>query len=125
MDNDKFFELYEINIACYYNSKKLLKIINDESTNISPTVSEMLKMYETNGDRIKKNDKAVYDKHYKLVKKILCKLFSGKEEKSLFLGHVDSYIKYIFNSVFDTTTNVEDNEYNVFLEKVAQQIFID
>ena len=46
MSDDNFFDLYKINIACYYNSKLILKIINDDSTNISPTVIEMIRSYE-------------------------------------------------------------------------------
>ena len=33
--NDIFFDLYKQNIACYYNNKKILKIINEGTTNIS------------------------------------------------------------------------------------------
>jgi len=82
MPDDNFFELYKINIACYYNSKLILKIINDDSSNISPTVIEMIGSYESNSEKIKKFDNEVYNEHYKYVKTILCKLFSEKEEPS-------------------------------------------
>ena len=82
MSDDNFFELYKINIACYYNSKLILKIINDDSSNISPTVIEMIGSYESNSEKIKIFDNEVYNEHYKYVKTILCKLFSEKEEPS-------------------------------------------
>ena len=89
MSNDKFFELYKINIACYYNSKKLLKIINDDSTNIPPTLSKILENYELNSDKIKKNNYDNYISHYRLVKTILCRLFNGNREKSILFGDLD------------------------------------
>lgn len=82
MSEDNFFDLYKINIACYYNSKLILKIINDDSSNISPTVIEMIGSYESNSEKIKIFDNEVYNEHYKYVKTILCKLFSEKEEPS-------------------------------------------
>ena len=82
MSDDNFFELYKINIACYYNSKLILKIINDDSTNISPTVIEMIGSYEINRAKMKNFDNEVYIKHHEYVKTILCKLFSEKEEPS-------------------------------------------
>lgn len=92
MSDDNFFELYKINIACYYNSKLILKIINDDSTNISPTVIEMIGSYETNSAKIKKFDNEVYDEHHRYVKKILCKLFSEKEEPSSLFKNLRSEV---------------------------------
>ena len=39
------------------------------------TVSEMLIVYETNREKIKKFDEETYLNHHKMVKTILCKLF--------------------------------------------------
>ena len=79
--NDIFFDLYKQNIACYYNNKKILKIINEGTTNIPPTVSEMLIVYETNREKIKNFDEETYLNHHKMVKTILCKLFNKSESK--------------------------------------------
>ena len=92
MPDDNFFELYKINIACYYNSKLILKIINDDSSNISPTVIEMIGSYESNSEKIKKFDNEVYNEHYKYVKTILCKLFSEKEEPSSLFKNLRSEV---------------------------------
>jgi methyl-accepting chemotaxis protein len=105
--NDIFFDLYKQNIACYYNNKKILKIINEGTTNIPPTVSEMLIVYETNREKIKNFDEETYLNHHKMVKTILCKLFNKSESKqqSLF-GDIQSnlnvvkseFLKYMDNA---------------------------
>ena len=92
MSEDNFFDLYKINIACYYNSKLILKIINDDSSNISPTVIEMIGSYESNSEKIKIFDNEVYIEHYKYVKTILCKLFSEKEEPSSLFKNLSSEV---------------------------------
>ena len=94
--NDIFFDLYKQNIACYYNNKKILKIINEGTTNIPPTVSEMLIVYETNREKIKKFDEETYLNHHKMVKTILCKLFNKSESKqqSLF-GDIQSNLNVV------------------------------
>ena len=128
-ENDNFFELYKINIACYYNSKLILKIINDDSTNISPTVIEMIGSYETNGAKIKEFDNEVYEEHHRYVKKILCKLFSEKEEpSSLFKNWTqDKLIPFI-----DTITSgkrfgldADTKRFEVFFGLVAEKVFFD
>jgi len=69
-----------------------LKIINDDSTNISPTVIEMIGSYESNSKKIKIFDNEVYDEHYRYVKTILCKLFSEKEEPSSLFKNLRSEV---------------------------------
>ena len=97
--DDLFFELYKINIACYYNSKIILKIINDQTTNISPTIREMLVVYETNSDKIKKFNNESYITHQNYVKTILCKLFSGKEDDKNKLCKEDDKNKLMENGI--------------------------
>lgn len=103
---DKFFDLYKQNIAFYYNNKKILKIINEGTTNIPSTVSEMLVNYETNIDKIKNFNTVTYNNHYEIVKTILNKLFKKNEPKKLFFDDIQSnfnltkssFINFIKNS---------------------------
>lgn len=143
MSDDNFFELYKINIACYYNSKLILKIINDDSTNISPTVIEMIGSYEIEKNKLKNFDEDVYTDHYTYVKKILCKLFSEKEEpSSLFKqlrSEVAAWTKDELIPFIDTITegaiklhqdvrqqfeSVEDAEAKQFSNLVSGRVFI-
>ena len=87
---NSFFNIYKRNIACYYNAKKILKIINEGTTNIAPNVSEMLIVFEENSEKIKSFNSDAYDKHYKLVKRILCNLFNIENQQRSLLN---SFIK--------------------------------
>lgn len=135
--DDLFFELYKINIACYYNSKIILKIINDQTTNISPTIREMLVVYETNSDKIKKFNNESYITHQNYVKTILCKLFSGKEDdkNKLIENGITSFLEY-FNNRLETGRKTLINgisrvseaisnkkEETKKLEEIAEKIF--
>lgn len=95
---DKFFDLYKQNIACYYNNKKLLKIINEGTSNIPPTVGEMLIAYETNSEKIKGFDNDAYLKHHKMVKTILCRLFNKDESKQSLFGDIQSNLNLVKSS---------------------------
>lgn len=131
--DDLFFELYKINIACYYNSKIILKIINDQTTNISPTIREMLVVYETNSDKIKKFNNESYITHQNYVKTILCKLFSGKEDdkNKLIENGIKSFLDY-FNDKLKSgsetikkviKSNQKKKEETKKLEEIAKRIF--
>lgn len=142
---DNFFELYKINIACYYNSKIILKIINDDSTNISPTVIEMIGSYETNREKIKIFDDEVYDEHHRYVKKILCKLFSEKEEQSPLFKNLRSEVagwsrnnlmpfidtitdgaRKLHQDVRESFGTDEDaKQFNEFIDLVANEVFFN
>jgi len=87
---NSFFNIYKRNIACYYNAKKILKIINEGTTNIPPNVSETLIVFEENSDKIKTFNSDAYEKHYKLVKRILCNLFNIENQQRPLLN---SFIK--------------------------------
>jgi hypothetical protein len=136
MSDDIFFELYKINIACYYNSKLILKIINDDSTNISPTVIEMIGSYETNSKKIRTFDNEVYDEHHTYVKKILCKLFSEKEEPSSLFKNLRSEVadwtQNKLTSFIETIDNRRkrfgpdhDAKFQIFFGLVAKEVFYD
>jgi len=81
--NDVFFDLYRINIACYYNSKTILKLLN-ETTNISRNVNEVLQTYEENSSRIKAFDNKTYNDHIVSIKSVLSKLFQREKKKEPF-----------------------------------------
>lgn len=82
-DKDVFFDLYSINIACYYNSKTILKLLN-ETTNISRNVNEVLQTYEENSNTIKEFDNQTYNDHIISIKKVLSRLFREEEKKEPF-----------------------------------------
>lgn len=144
MSDDNFFDLYKINIACYYNSKLILKIINDDSTNISPTVIEMIRSYESNREKIKKFDNEVYVEHHRYVKKILCKLFSEKEEQSSLFKNLRSEVaewpqnklKSFIDSITDGARKLHQDvresfepehakRFNKFINLVANKVFFN
>jgi hypothetical protein len=81
--NDVFFDLYRINIACYYNSKTILKLLN-ETTNISRNVNEVLQTYEENSNRIKEFDNKTYNDHIIFIKSVLSRLFQKEKQKDSF-----------------------------------------
>ena len=133
MPDDNFFELYKINIACYYNSKLILKIINDDSSNISPTVIEMIGSYESNSEKIKKFDNEVYNEHYKYVKTILCKLFSEKEEPSSLFKNLPSFIQTLTSGARELDQVVRERfgldadakRFKEFFGSVATKVFLN
>ena len=145
MSDDNFFDLYKINIACYYNSKLILKIINDDSTNISPTVIEMIRSYESNREKIKKFDNEVYVEHHRYVKKILCKLFSEKKEQSSLFKNLRSEVadwsQNKLTSFIDSITDgaiklhkdvrqrfgqdEDAKRFNKFIDLVANKVFFN
>tara|TARA_A100001011_G_scaffold188223_1_gene196818 strand:- start:356 stop:913 length:558 start_codon:yes stop_codon:yes gene_type:complete len=87
---NSFFNIYKRNIAGYYNAKKILKIINEGTTNIPPNVSEMLIVFEENREKIKTFNSDAYEKHYKLIKRILYNLFNIENQQRSLLN---SFIK--------------------------------
>ena len=133
MSDDNFFDLYKINIACYYNSKLILKIINDDSSNISPTVIEMIGSYESNSEKIKKFDNEVYNEHYKYVKTILCKLFSEKEEPSSLFKNLHSFIQTLTSGARELDQVVRERfgldadakRFKEFFGSVATKVFLN
>ena len=90
-DKDVFFDLYGINIACYYNSKTILKLLN-ETTNISRNVNEVLQTYEENSNRIKEFDNKTYNVHIISIKKVLSRLFQKKKKKESFFKNFHNVI---------------------------------
>lgn len=114
-DNDNFFDIYKHNIACYYNRRKLLKIINDGTANIPPTMHQMLKVYESNSEKIKKFDVETYDDHYLKVKQVLCQLFNPEERQK---GLFNKYLDYF------TQERAAKKHYNDYLARLAKKVFI-
>lgn len=124
---DVFFELYKKNIACYYNAKKILKIIHDETTNIPPTVSEMLIVHETNATRIKTFNEETYHKHRILVKTVMCNLFYKKTQEMFLFDGIKSYLEHLSQTIYtlspeDTEYNNEKNIYSAFLKGVVDEM---
>ena len=109
-ETDSFFDLYKQNIPCYYNNKKILKIINDGITNIPPTVNEMLFVYETNSQKIQNFNKKTYLNHYKMVKTILCRLFTNTkcESEQLLFDNIKSNFDFSKNGFMKYITNITE-----------------
>lgn len=95
--NDNFFEFYKKNISKYYSSGLLLKIINDKTANIPPSMREIFIKYYKN-DYIKNGDKENYEKYRALIRVILDKLFKGNSESEL-LKHLKKIIKDVFQEI--------------------------
>lgn len=112
--NDIFFDLYRINIACYYNSKTILKLLN-ETTNISRNVNEILQTYEDNSSRIKKFDNKTYNEHFVNIKCALCRLFQEKQKK-----------KSIFEDFNSKMSQFKSLSYNIdlksYIEKLSEKL---
>ena len=115
-DNDVFFDLYRINIACYYNSKTILNLLN-ETTNISRNVNEVLQSYEENSNRIKEFDNITYNRHIISIKSALSRLF--QKEK-----HKEPFFKSFHNGIgeFSSWTSVESQRLKTYIEGIYEKI---
>lgn len=107
-DNDVFFELYATNIACYYNSKTILKLLN-KTTNISRNVNEILQAYEDNSERIKEFNNKTYNQHIISIKSVLSRLFEEEKQKHPFLYFEMSNVKsWSFQKGNDLKSYIKD-----------------
>ena len=76
---DIIFKIYKKNMECYYNSRILLKIINDNISNIPSTMSNIIHEYETHPMKVR--DYSSYISYLRLVKKALCNLFNDNKNR--------------------------------------------
>ena len=88
--SDTLFNFYKNNISKYYSTNVLLKIINDGTANIPPTMKEIfIKYYKK--DYIKNGDDENYERYLRFTRQILDKLFKATEDSEL-LKHLKHMI---------------------------------
>lgn len=122
--NDVFFDLYRINIACYYNSKTILKLLN-ETTNISRNVNEVLQTYEENSNRIKEFDNKTYNDHIIFIKSVLSRLFDEEERKQSFFKSFHHGIGEFSSWTLERRAENKkiESRFIAFVDKISNEIF--
>jgi len=86
----KLFDFYKNNISKYYSTNVLLKIINDGTANIPPTMKEIfIKYYKK--DYMRNGDDENYKRYLRITRDVLDKLFNQKNDSEL--------LKYLKNEI--------------------------